>query len=638
MPIFAPIGSGSTSGSSGINYILNPDAESDVSGWAAYADAAAATPVDGTGGSPTVTITRTTTTPLRGTGSFLLTKDAANRQGQGVSYAFTIASADKAKVLNVSFEYEVPSGTFVAGDSSDLRIWVYDVTNSTLISVSPYTIQGNGTLSNKFAGIFQTASNSTSYRLIIHCATTSASAYTFEFDNVIVGPQVQLYGAPINDWNNNLIFTPSSSAFGTTTGGSYYTRRVGDSLEVVGSFVCGTVGAADAKVALPSGYSIDTTKLNTTQRAIIGWIESADDATASSFGNRDGVVTVVNSDVSNIYLTTAFDSSNFRLDQGSSIYNNSDTVMFRAVIPILGWGSTVVMSNDTDTRVVALKRTNTAGTAITTGDNVIPFATASIDTHSSWSTDTYTVPVAGTYRISASLLTASTVWAAVGVSFLYVQKNGSNNTLIGTMTIPEPDTYQAGVGGSTIINFNVGDTIKLNFSIHTGFSLSTSAGANQLSIERLSGPSVIAATETVAASYTQGAGQSISNSTTTVIDFETKVYDTHGAVTTGASWRFTAPISGKYHVSTRTSSAAGGGWDAGEFWSTRIRVNSSTLKTLRQVMQGSHAQAVGIGGSATVSMLAGDFIDIIVVQSSGGSLSTAGSVDETYVTIDRVGN
>ena len=43
------------SGAGGINYILNPDAEAGTTGWATYADTAAATPVDGTGGSPTVT-------------------------------------------------------------------------------------------------------------------------------------------------------------------------------------------------------------------------------------------------------------------------------------------------------------------------------------------------------------------------------------------------------------------------------------------------------------------------------------------------------------------------------------------------------------------------------------------------------
>src|SRR3989304_202447 len=58
-----------------INNIANHDAETGTEGWATYADAAGASPVDGTGGAATTAWTRTTSTPLRGLGSFLLTKD-----------------------------------------------------------------------------------------------------------------------------------------------------------------------------------------------------------------------------------------------------------------------------------------------------------------------------------------------------------------------------------------------------------------------------------------------------------------------------------------------------------------------------------------------------------------------------------
>ena len=33
-----------------------------------------------------------------------------------------------------------------------------------------------------------------------------------------------------------------------------------------------------------------------------------------------------------------------------------------------------------------------------------------------------------------------------------------------------------------------------------------------------------------------------------MIDFGTKEYDSHGAVTTGGSWKFTAPVSGTYRI------------------------------------------------------------------------------------------
>ena len=116
-------------GSSGINYITNSGAQANTTGWATYADAAGAVPVDGTGGSPNVTWTRSTTTPLRGIAEFNFVKDAANRQGQGVSSAFTIDLADRAKIMQISFDYDVVSGTYSGGTSStnsDLIVYIYD--------------------------------------------------------------------------------------------------------------------------------------------------------------------------------------------------------------------------------------------------------------------------------------------------------------------------------------------------------------------------------------------------------------------------------------------------------------------------------------------------------------------------------
>ena len=74
----------------GKNYISNWDAESNTTGWATFDDASA-TPVDGTGGSPsTITLSRNTSSALRDVGDFDIAKTAADGQGEGWSYDFTI--------------------------------------------------------------------------------------------------------------------------------------------------------------------------------------------------------------------------------------------------------------------------------------------------------------------------------------------------------------------------------------------------------------------------------------------------------------------------------------------------------------------------------------------------------------------
>jgi hypothetical protein len=170
------------------NRIENNGAEIDTTGWATYADAAGTTPVDGTGGSPTCTWTRTTTTPLSGAGSFLFTKDGVNRQGEGASYDFTIGTGEKGMYLNIRFIYTVTSGTGSYA-SNDMIVYIYDVTNGALIQPDNYAYKIKTTVTNvsqELTCSFKAATNSTSYRLIFHVSSTSTNAYTVKFDNITV--------------------------------------------------------------------------------------------------------------------------------------------------------------------------------------------------------------------------------------------------------------------------------------------------------------------------------------------------------------------------------------------------------------------------------------------------------------------
>lgn len=179
------------------NFIRNSGAEQNIRGWATYADAAGATPVDGTGGSPTETFARSTTSPLAGIASFVLTKDAANRQGEGASYAFNLDPADStngSQNLLIDFYYST-GGTFATGTSSDVQVYVYDITNANLITPNQTYLNSS---SGRFQTTFLSSSSSTNYRLIFHTATTSASAWTLKIDRVNVkqiGTTVAVSGA-----------------------------------------------------------------------------------------------------------------------------------------------------------------------------------------------------------------------------------------------------------------------------------------------------------------------------------------------------------------------------------------------------------------------------------------------------------
>lgn len=185
------------------NHISNPDAETDTTGWATYKDAAGIMPVDGSGGSPALSFIRTTGSPIRGGGSFLISKSASNLQGEGVSAIFSIELENRERAHTVEFRY-VAAGEFVTGD---VGIFIYDVTNAAFIETDVNQIVAGR---NDFKAKFQTDDESTSYRLIFHIRSASALAWTLKFDEIKV--QRDRDGLGILTPGDNILIPQSTSA------------------------------------------------------------------------------------------------------------------------------------------------------------------------------------------------------------------------------------------------------------------------------------------------------------------------------------------------------------------------------------------------------------------------------------------
>jgi hypothetical protein len=95
-----------------INILRSGQSVSDV-GWGTYSDSAGVNPVDGIGGSASITWSQNTSNPLSGDSDLRLVKDAVNRQGNGVSIPFTIANRHLGKVLQITCDMELISGTYL---------------------------------------------------------------------------------------------------------------------------------------------------------------------------------------------------------------------------------------------------------------------------------------------------------------------------------------------------------------------------------------------------------------------------------------------------------------------------------------------------------------------------------------------
>lgn len=536
-----------SSGSGGINYLYknagNPDAETDTNGWATYADAAQNIPVDGTGGSPSSTWTRTTSNPLRDTASFLWTRSANNRQGEGVAFAFTLDRADQASVISISFDYKIVSGTFFAADGttapsndgtttvnagmSDLEVFIYDVTNSVLVPVTGQVLTSTSTISAHFKGTFQTPSNSTSYRFILHTARSTAVAFTAQFDNFIVGPQAVAFGPAVTDTVQNTTGITFTN-FGTVTAVNAALTQIGDLLKVVGSFTSGTSVGSVGSINIP--YSIDYTKLGSNASINrVGDFGILQNASLIGSNLDPNAIFVDGSTASSVFIATSSGGTTYTKANGSAVGNNQPC-SFSFTVPIAGWSSNTRLSSDTSTTVVSFS----VNTSTTAADSSTPFLYTNVikDTNAGYSTGTgkYTIQVSGDYTFSA-IIFGGTSRAA------QLYKNGA----IIAQGMPC-------VGGSDVGLVNYTGPFVAGETMEVRPSGSTTANAtsylNQFFGNRLSGPSTIAADATVAISYTSTS--SASAGTGTPIIFGTKVYDTTGAFSGGTT--FTAPIPGKYDI------------------------------------------------------------------------------------------
>ena len=606
------------------NYIKG-QVDKNTAGWLGFTDASAATPVDGTGGAaPSVTWTISTSSPLRDSASFLWTHPASDTRGQGFSYDFTIDRADRYSVLRVGVDYEVKSGTFDFGDSTsvdpgDLSFWLFDVTNSVLIELTQPYLNGG-----PFVSEFQ-SSDSTSYRLIIFSTTVTATAYTMAFDSFFVGARTVTHGAIISDW---VSYTPTFTGFGTVSTQSFWWRRYGDSVQIHGRFTSGTSTAVEARVSLPSGLTSDSLKLNGTLQTL-GALGNSSGASTTYFGQYVLIEPSVNYMTFGIRTSTIFD---LQKRNANSIVNTPDGLSIPMVtVPIVGWGSNIVTSADSGTRVVAFRGTNTAATTIGTAETVIPF-TVSKDTHGKYITDTYTTPESGFYQIC--------------------QKVGITNTTLSTaqrflcMIYIDGATYAEGmrsqgtggnVGHTSVASFttylNAGQTIQFRAASSVSANLSTGAGDNYATIHKVQSPQSIGMADKNVAIYETAAGQSITTAGV-IVDFGTKIKDTMNSVTTGASWKWTANAPGfavvrsqLYYQNISTTN--------GDVAEIQIRKNGSAERQGFWEITATTTLSNAYSMNTIIPVVAGDTIDLFSTYTTGPkSLNANGLRNWIMITLE----
>lgn len=634
-----------------VNYIENGKALNGTAGWNAYADAAGAAPVDGTGGSPQANLFVTTTSnPLRGAVSFNLQKTgSASRQGQGISYDFTIDNADLAKVLSVTFDYSVLSGTYADGD---LTVYIIADPSGTPQVIQPagYTIlAGTTNIKLKQTATFQTLSNVTSYRLCLHIASTSAQNYTLAIDTVRVGPQVTVYGPPVSDWQS---YTPTIVNFGpsgSVTVKGYY-RRVGANLEVAIDAIqtanfSSSVGAVQINIIGNLGLSFDTSKLATNSINGYGQINGSSFAVGYNLGETHvGRIEQIGTSTNTVRLCG---------DDGAQEWNTAvsvpaawavaslNAIRLYASVPIAGWSSNTVMSSDTDTRVVAATARRAAAAIHTSSGSfqTVVFDTKISDTHGAFnnSTGIYTVPVSGFYRISSTIGFVGNSTGIRTVNALITTPTSAASYNLGNVSNPNA-TYASLVNGSITVSVNAGDTIAIRAFQSSGTSLTYITDGTDVvptvSIERLSGPATIAASETVAMLYTGAPPTGSIGAALNTVTMGTRITDSHNAYSGGV---YTVPVSGRYSIVGSIGTNAS--FSSGSLSTASILIdNAERYTNYFQAETGPTIRDPVVQISVhSVPLLAGQTIRLgCFINATSPSYSSSGTVN--YLSIVRVGN
>lgn len=618
------------------------------------------------GAAANVTLTRSTSSALEDPASLLLTKaGAANKQGNGWAADFLIANGERYSVFKLDITKIVNSGTFVAGSDttdSDVELFIYDVANNTIIYPSTIKLFSNSTtVPERYLAVFQTT-DSNQYRLIAHIASTSASDYELKTDLWSASRGGKSIGPTVTDVVDNgatiITATTTNPTKGTIVLDKMRSRRVGDSLELeidyAQTLTGGVAGSGTFLFALPSGLSMDTSKITASTNLTN---DSLNAAAASKIGH--GVLQRANAASGDVFAY-AYDATRFYLKFGTFLSDSTGAGTQTAVsqdiwdstvtgitfaqniglrlnirVPILGWSSQTQMSQDSGSSLSQATATRqTSNQAVTTGAaQELVFNTVTQDKKNNFTVANgrFTVSESGTYEfIGTTNWTGAASSTNIEVSF---KKNGAG-TNYGYVVIDITSGQNRAVCNSVTLDLVAGDYVSM-FGTASGGTINLTT-LSTFTIKKLANPSPILANETVAAGYTSST-TTIDATGTTITVFPTKVYDTHGAYNTSTGV-FTCPAAGKYSMTATTNGATATSTTVNRGAYILLRKNGSIFhrSTPFTFQVTGTSITVRVHAYGEVNCLAGDTLDFVEFRDTEvTSFALDGVASQTTMAIKR---
>jgi hypothetical protein len=336
------------------NYIENQSALSAITGW--------------TASTANVTVARTTTAAelpreyTTGSGIKILgTAAAVEATTDYVYYDFTLDDVDLSKKLKIQWAQKLV-GTYSAGT---LAVGITTQADRTTFLHTPVT-----TAIPAADGVFTTsfdAGTTATLSLVIRATGAIATGDGIVISDVVVGPGTQPQGAVVSEWQS---YTPTGDWVSNTT----YTgkwRRVGDTMHVrARAVLAGAPTSATFTLDLPTGHTIDTTKIPTTSSTVrLGEAMVYNDAGGTGSARSLGAVVYnTTGDVAIHALVVAAASENYTVlvTQAAPItFAASDVIALDFTVPIAEWAGSGTV-NLTQNDVEYAYNTSTADSSDTT--------------------------------------------------------------------------------------------------------------------------------------------------------------------------------------------------------------------------------------------------------------------------------
>jgi len=609
------MGSGSGGGDAR-NYVENFNFEIDASGVTAYADAAGVAPVDASGGAPTLTCTRNTSAPIYDTADLIITKDAANRQGEGCAIdLIQFQPGDSlGNVMTVRFILK-SSTAFALGD---IRAYLINEDTGEVIEPVPTQVTA-GINAHQKPIEFQTSPTGNDYKLAFHVASTSALAYTYQIDEVKVSKASTTSGAI----QTATLALPGVTTNWTNTAVTAFYTRHGDLADVdILLTNTGTPAGSSLQVTLP--FSVDTSKISYTGPNASNFRGFAASRDEGSSNTNVGAVSFNSGGSFDILYNNGTSTSAPITPTAPYSFDATDKISIRLYnIPISGWSPTTAMASEAGFGQVGARWTLSANQSIGTASAVfVSLDSATVESAFVQGMECdpvlyrCTATESGIYNVGGSVTVFNVTPGEVVDAYVY--KNGVIISQ-GEITIPGSGLGFVGIP-STSIPMKKGDYLEVAIDSTVDASyLVVSGVGTYLTAIKTADHQALAASRVVSASYGTASGQVIPTSTLTVIDFESKIYDDHGAVTTGSGWVFTAPMAGKYSMSCMMTITQSSDFAAGEGIQAYIRKNGSNVaqNVFIFTSTGINSREQSVPIFTEESLVTGDTLQLVGFQDSG---------------------